>query len=119
MFFEAAFGICLGCKIYTLLSSQKTQHCPGGTCELASVDRPKLSAIQQLSVALFAGLVLLTWQWVGPSASAMASVVDPAHAASTPTGEAVDPAEQARCKVPEFAKAMGHEAQWKLHNHCH
>jgi hypothetical protein len=30
----------------------------------------------------------------------------------------VDPAEAERCKVPEFAKAMGHEEKWKLHNSC-
>jgi hypothetical protein len=30
----------------------------------------------------------------------------------------VDPAEAERCKVPDFAKAMGHESQWKLHNNC-
>ncbi len=23
-----------------------------------------------------------------------------------------------RCKVPEFAKAMGHESIWKQHNGC-
>ena len=27
-------------------------------------------------------------------------------------------AEVERCKVPEFAKAMGHEDKWKLHNNC-
>ena len=29
-----------------------------------------------------------------------------------------DAAEAARCKVPDFAKALGHEAKWKLHNNC-
>ena len=29
-----------------------------------------------------------------------------------------DPAEAERCKVPDFAKAMGHEEKWKLHNNC-
>jgi hypothetical protein len=32
--------------------------------------------------------------------------------------EALDPAEIERCKVPDFAKAMGHEDKWKLHNNC-
>ena len=31
---------------------------------------------------------------------------------------AVDAAEVERCRVPEFAKALGHEEKWKLHNHC-
>ena len=37
MFFESAFGICLGCKLYNLLQKQQAQLCPGGTCES---DRP-------------------------------------------------------------------------------
>jgi hypothetical protein len=30
----------------------------------------------------------------------------------------VDAREAERCKVPDFAKAMGHEEKWKLHNNC-
>ena len=30
----------------------------------------------------------------------------------------VDPAEAERCKIPDFAKAMGHEEKWKPHNNC-
>jgi hypothetical protein len=30
----------------------------------------------------------------------------------------VDAAEVERCKVPDFAKALGHEEMWKLHNNC-
>jgi hypothetical protein len=33
LFFEAAFGICLGCKVYALLYREKAQHCPGEVCE--------------------------------------------------------------------------------------
>ena len=29
-----------------------------------------------------------------------------------------DPAEVERCKVPQFARALGHEEKWKLHNNC-
>jgi hypothetical protein len=29
-----------------------------------------------------------------------------------------DAAEAERCKVPDFAKAIGHEEKWKLHNSC-
>lgn len=34
------------------------------------------------------------------------------------TASASDAAEAERCKVPAFAKAIGHEEMWKLHNHC-
>jgi hypothetical protein len=29
-----------------------------------------------------------------------------------------DPVEAARCQVPAFVKAMGHEDKWKQHNNC-
>jgi hypothetical protein len=34
LFFEAVFGICLGCKFYPLLHKEKTQYCPGEVCEV-------------------------------------------------------------------------------------
>jgi hypothetical protein len=33
LFFESAFGICLGCWFYNLLYKKKAQYCPGETCE--------------------------------------------------------------------------------------
>ena len=29
MFFETAFGICIGCKIYKIFNKEKVQYCPG------------------------------------------------------------------------------------------
>lgn len=118
MFFEAAFGICLGCKIYNALSPEKAQHCPGGACELPAADRPRFSAGQWLAVALFAGLVAVTWQWVAQTSAQPAVSSAPGNATLAPAQGSVDPAEAERCKVPDFAKAMGHEVQWKLHNNC-
>ena len=34
MFFEAAFGICIGCAIYNAINRQEAQLCPGGACIL-------------------------------------------------------------------------------------
>jgi hypothetical protein len=34
LFFEAAFSICLGCKIFSLIKKDKLSHCPGGVCEM-------------------------------------------------------------------------------------
>lgn len=34
LFFESAFGICLGCKLYSLVYKEKAQHCPGEVCEV-------------------------------------------------------------------------------------
>jgi hypothetical protein len=32
LFFEAAFGICLGCLVYNLAFKERAQHCPGEVC---------------------------------------------------------------------------------------
>ncbi|QIA08730.1 DUF4395 domain-containing protein [Draconibacterium halophilum] len=36
LFFEAVFGICLGCKFYPLLFKDKVQYCPGEVCDVKS-----------------------------------------------------------------------------------
>ncbi|MFT7879750.1 MAG: DUF4395 domain-containing protein [Sulfurimonas sp.] len=34
LFFEAAFSICLGCKIFTWFKRKDPKYCPGGVCEM-------------------------------------------------------------------------------------
>lgn len=34
LFFETAFGICLGCKLYAWRYGEKAQYCPGEVCEI-------------------------------------------------------------------------------------
>jgi hypothetical protein len=36
LFFESAFGICLGCKFYILFYKEKSQYCPGEVCRVKS-----------------------------------------------------------------------------------
>jgi hypothetical protein len=48
LFFETAFGICLGCKVYSLFYKGKAQYCPGEVC-----DRKARQDIQKTSVAQF------------------------------------------------------------------
>lgn len=60
MFFETAFGICLGCKIYKIFNKEKVQYCPGEVCDLkAKQDIQKTSKIQLAIVLLFIAFVLL------------------------------------------------------------
>jgi hypothetical protein len=33
LFFETAFGICIGCKIYNLIYDDDVQYCPGEICD--------------------------------------------------------------------------------------
>jgi hypothetical protein len=54
MFFETAFGICLGCKLYSLFYREKAQYCPGEICDLKSkTEIQKTSFIQIAIVLLF------------------------------------------------------------------
>ena len=38
LFFESAFSICLGCKIFNLFSKEQSKYCPGGVCEISRKD---------------------------------------------------------------------------------
>ena len=46
LFFESAFSICVGCKIYGIFKKDPITHCPGGICEVRTKD-----AIQTFSPA--------------------------------------------------------------------
>ncbi|PSL22841.1 DUF4395 domain-containing protein [Chitinophaga ginsengisoli] len=58
LFFEAAFGICLGCKIYPWFNRKKVQHCPGEVCDVRSRQEiQKVSVVQLTVLLLFIGLI--------------------------------------------------------------
>ncbi len=116
LFFESAFGICIGCKVYNWFNKDRAQLCPGGVCEVEPAPGAGGNLGQGAVVLAFAGLVGAWGVWVAgndPYAQAMVPAV------ASPTAQApIDPTEAGRCKVPDFAKAMGHEEKWKLHNNC-
>ena len=61
LFFEAAFGICLGCKFYPLFFKDKAQYCPGEICEPADKqDIQRTSLAQVITVFAFIGFIYLT-----------------------------------------------------------
>ena len=117
LFFESAFGICIGCWLYNRWRPDQAQLCPGGACTLTPESRERLGGGQLLVLAVFALVIGLSAPGLagrGPAGHGL-----PANAAMNPgPNPAVDPAEAERCKVPEFAKAIGHEEKWKLHNNC-
>lgn len=60
LFFEAAFGICLGCKLYAWRYGDKAQYCPGEVCEVgARQEIQKTSRAQALIVLGFVAYVVL------------------------------------------------------------
>jgi len=60
LFFESAFGICLGCKFYSLFYKEKAQYCPGEVCDKKSKqDIQKTSGLQLLIVFAFIAFIFL------------------------------------------------------------
>jgi uncharacterized protein DUF4395 len=58
LFFESAFGICLGCKFYSLFYKGKAQYCPGEVCDAKSKeDIQKTSVVQVGVVVVFIGYI--------------------------------------------------------------
>jgi hypothetical protein len=116
LFFETAFGICIGCNIYKLFNKDKAQLCPGGVCEVPPAKSAGVSMTQAVIVALFAVVVGGIVQWVYSTGPQNVNIAR--QPGATAPAAPIDPAEAERCKVPDFAKAMGHEEKWKLHNNC-
>ena len=52
LFFEAVFGICLGCKFYPLFHKEKTQYCPGGICEVWTKQEIQKTSLLQIGVVI-------------------------------------------------------------------
>ncbi|MBW6491748.1 MAG: DUF4395 domain-containing protein [Lentimicrobium sp.] len=61
LFFESAFGICLGCKFYPLFHKGKVQYCPGEVCDVKSRHEIQKTSRTQLLIVLafFVFIVLL------------------------------------------------------------
>ena len=61
LFFESVFGICLGCKVYSMVYKQKAQYCPGEVCDVkAKQDIQKTSKAQLFVVVGFIAYIFLT-----------------------------------------------------------
>jgi len=60
LFFEAVFGICLGCMAYRWYYKEKAQYCPGEVCEVKSKQAiQKTSGGQMLIILGFIAFVFL------------------------------------------------------------
>ncbi|MGA8265715.1 MAG: DUF4395 domain-containing protein [Ignavibacteriaceae bacterium] len=61
LFFETAFGICLGCKFYSIFNKEKAQYCPGEVCDIKSKqDIQRTSGLQLAIVLGFIAYIFLT-----------------------------------------------------------
>ena len=111
LFFETAFGICVGCKVYNCFNQNQVQLGPGSVCTFEPARGAGGRWAQGVVVLAFTGVVGAWANHVGGSGAHTRPL---ASTASVP----VDAAAAERCKLPDFAKAMGHEEKWKLYNNC-
>jgi hypothetical protein len=123
LFFETAFGICLGCYLYQAITKKQAQLCPGDVCQVR-VKEPiqRVSAMQWLVLVLFAGGLLLLAtdyygmkagheSWIGISKSKPKKQAEPVIDAQSFEDEK-------DCTPPDAVIAMGHEARWKERHGC-
>jgi hypothetical protein len=106
LFFETAFGICVGCKIYNAIWPGQAQLCPGGVCEVRT--RAPIQQIGWGQVAVLGALVAVV-AVAAPYLAGMPAPTMPRAAAASGTDA---------CTPPAFAVAIGHAEKWKLHNGC-
>ena len=52
LFFESAFSICLGCKIYGIFKKDPVTYCPGGVCEVRTKDAIQTFNLMQKIITL-------------------------------------------------------------------
>lgn len=52
LFFETSFGICIGCKVYSLVYKDKAQYCPGEVCDVKAKQEIQMTSPAQLIIVL-------------------------------------------------------------------
>lgn len=55
LFFESAFGICLGCIVYNWIYKKKAQYCPGDSCEIKQ--KHEIQKVTGMQLFIVAGLI--------------------------------------------------------------
>ena len=58
LFFESAFGICLGCKFYRLVYREAPVLCPGEVCEVKARQAIQKTSLAQV-IVLLASIALI------------------------------------------------------------
>lgn len=61
LFFESAFGICLGCKFYSWIYKEKAQYCPGEICEVKDRHEIQKISLKQWLIVLGLGAFMVVF----------------------------------------------------------
>jgi hypothetical protein len=112
LFFESAFGICLGCKIYNFFNKEKAKLCPGGTCEIKKREEiQKINFYQIVILALFfiGILVLIFSGFIEKGKDLRKEFQDKNFEPSLIIESEKTMEENKDCEIPNYAKIIGHE----------
>lgn len=113
LFFETAFGICLGCKIHKFFNKNSIEDCPSGKCEVSKTqDIQKVNLIQIIIFLLF----LLSIYFIS-QALTLKEVIK-TKPLTTQAQKNTTETKKEDCKPPQWAIDMGHGEKWKLHHGC-
>lgn len=107
LFFESAFGICIGCKIYEWAFRKSAQYCPGGVCPTERPVARKIGAGETAILVVFVALVVALIQHLPERGKRLAAFAEDAPATA-----------DEKCTPPDWAVKIGHAEMWKLHNNC-
>ncbi len=112
LFFEAAFGICLGCIVYNLFHKQKAKLCPGNSCKTTErVEIQKTGAVQLAVLIVSVFFLYGVWN----SALIHKSYAKPVNILNKKSNQETINKE---CIPPQWAINIGHAQKWKLHHGC-
>lgn len=113
LFFETAFGICLGCKVHKFFNKNSIENCPSGKCEISETEN--IQKINFIQIAIFL-LFLLSIYFISQSLNSKEII----KTEPTITQEQTNNTETKKenCTPPQWAIDMGHGEKWKLHHGC-
>ena len=100
LFFESAFGICIGCWIYNRIRPDQAQLCPGGACEYSPDPQERVTLGQWLSVLVLAVVMLFAAPGLVASDQGFSHttpVAQPAPVVNQAPNDAAAAAEAERC----------------------
>ena len=66
LFFETAFGICIGCAFYPLFHKEKALYCPGEVCGVKTREKIQKTSVTQMLILIgFIAFILITVRLFG------------------------------------------------------
>jgi hypothetical protein len=60
LFFETAFGICIGCKMYNWFNKEKAKLCPGNACKIKRKEEIQKISYQQVFIFMLFTFIIVT-----------------------------------------------------------